>query len=155
MSQPQPDYYAQMPQAGSNNRKQGPSWLKIFVVGCLGLGALSVIVTILLVVLGWTALVRFGIRDDLANYQAEVTACGIDPSITKSLLQRMDVIREKVDGRNYGFMDWIPHDEVIQSLLQDHELSELELDRLDKELGLIEKALNLPVGSLPKPPPNE
>ncbi|MCW8131388.1 MAG: hypothetical protein KIS92_13650 [Planctomycetota bacterium] len=152
MSLPQPDYYAQFPdQPGHEPRKPGPSWLKIFVVGCLGLSALTLVIVVLGFVLGWSALVKFGIRDDLSNYQTTILSCDLDPDVSRALIHRMDAIREAVDGHNLGFMDWIPHDDAIQALLEDQELSELELERMDKELGQVEKALKLPVGSLPKP----
>lgn len=155
MSHPQQDYYANLGASPEPPPKPKMSWGKVLVFGCLGVTVFGGMVFAVCLYLGWSTFVRFGIRDDIEEYESDLQACEMQEAVRSNLLQRFDAVHDTVDGRNFGLMDWIAHDETFDSILKDQQVTSAELERLDRELGKIENALGLPVGAIPKTPPHE
>jgi hypothetical protein len=117
------------------NRK--PVWAALGV-GCLVLFLVSLVVG----VFAWSRFVQYGIGTDLVEYRASISSSNLPARDKSGLIVQIDRLRTRVSGGKVpGFFRWLVHDEAIEKITADGEISRAELSALKGELEQIEAEL--------------
>ncbi len=88
---------------------------------------------------GWQAFVRFGMVNDLTEYQTTVSQSDLDPEVKRRLVGRLDLIRERARDKYIGFWRWLSYDESLKTIFADKRVAPDEVLILERELYRLEK----------------
>jgi hypothetical protein len=103
----------------------GAVFAGLVVVALLGLG------------FGWRAFVRFGVADDLKQYQDLVQRAELDPPTKLELNAEIRRLRDQVrDGElKPAFWEWLEIDGTVRGALKEAPVTPIGLDNVRHELG--------------------
>lgn len=101
----------------------------VFVGGLVGYGAWR----------GWQAFVRFGMANDLSDYQKVISDSELDAQVKRRLVGRVDLIRERARDKYIGFFRWLSYDESFKAIFGDRRITNDEVLLLERELYRLEK----------------
>ncbi len=88
---------------------------------------------------GWQAFVRFGMVNDLSDYQKVISASELDPQVKRRLVGRVDLVRERARDKYIGFFRWLSYDESFKAILGDRVVTNDEVLLLERELQRLER----------------
>ena len=88
---------------------------------------------------GWQGFVRFGVVNDLTEYQTTVGRSDLDPEVKRRLVGRLDLIRERARDKYIGFWRWLSYDESLKTIFEDKRVTPDEVLILERELYRLER----------------
>ena len=119
-----------------------PAKRKKLLIGCSVSAIIISVAVVLLLIFGMRAFINFGIASDISEYIELIKKSDSPNTHKQQLITKLTKLRTQARAGNHVDVNsWIESDEIIRKLLIDNTITDIEFNKINKEINYLQREL--------------